>query len=46
LSGSEETLIPPGTKLAHYEIRRLLGTGAMGTVYEANDEALDRSVAV
>lgn len=46
MSASEETLIPPGTKLAHYEIRRLLGTGAMGTVYEANDEALDRSVAV
>src|SRR5205809_998779 len=35
-----------GTRLAHFEIRRLLGSGAMGSVYEAHDTALDRPVAI
>jgi len=38
--------LPPGTRLAHYVIRREIGVGAMGTVYEAHDTSLDRSVAV
>jgi uncharacterized RDD family membrane protein YckC len=38
--------LPAGTRLAHYEIRRALGEGAVGTVYEAYDTALDRAVAI
>ena len=38
--------LAPGTRLAHYEVRRVLGEGAMGTVYEAHDTALDRPVAI
>ncbi len=38
--------LAPGTALAHYVIGRRLGSGAMGTVYEAHDTALDRVVAV
>jgi uncharacterized RDD family membrane protein YckC/tRNA A-37 threonylcarbamoyl transferase component Bud32 len=41
-----ESTLAPGTRLAHYEIRDVLGAGAMGTVYRAHDTALDRSVAV
>ncbi|MCG3133584.1 MAG: Serine/threonine-protein kinase PknD [Planctomycetes bacterium] len=43
---SKEPELAAGTRLAHYEILRRIGSGAMGTVYEAHDEALDRSVAV
>jgi uncharacterized RDD family membrane protein YckC len=46
VSAPNETVLPPGTRLAHYEVRREIGGGAMGTVYEAWDTALDRSVAV
>ena len=35
-----------GTKLAHYEITRHLGTGGMGEVYQATDSKLSRSVAL
>ncbi len=38
--------LPPGTRLAHYEVRSVLGTGGMGTVYLAHDTALDRPVAL
>jgi serine/threonine-protein kinase len=38
--------LPPGARLAHYEVREVLGTGGMGTVYLAHDTALDRSVAL
>jgi tRNA A-37 threonylcarbamoyl transferase component Bud32/uncharacterized RDD family membrane protein YckC len=41
-----EILLVPGTRLAHYEIRRWVGAGAMGNVYEAWDTALDRRVAL
>ncbi len=35
-----------GTKLAHYEITRHLGSGGMGDVYEAADSKLGRQVAI
>jgi len=35
-----------GTRLAHYEVRKLIGEGAMGSVYEAHDTSLDRTVAI
>jgi tRNA A-37 threonylcarbamoyl transferase component Bud32/uncharacterized RDD family membrane protein YckC len=41
-----EPTLAPGSRLAHYEIERVLGSGAMGTVYRAHDTSLDRAVAV
>jgi serine/threonine protein kinase/TolB-like protein len=38
--------IAPGTRLAHYEIISLLGTGGMGEVYVARDTRLRRKVAL
>ena len=38
--------LAPGAALAHYVVRRRIGSGAMGTVYEAHDGALDRTVAI
>jgi tRNA A-37 threonylcarbamoyl transferase component Bud32/uncharacterized RDD family membrane protein YckC len=46
MPASAEPVLTPGTRLAHYEIQDQLGSGAMGTVYRAHDEALDRWVAV
>jgi eukaryotic-like serine/threonine-protein kinase len=34
-----------GSKLAHFEITALLGSGGMGEVYQATDTKLGRSVA-
>ncbi len=42
----DDQTLAPGTPLAHYVVRRPIGTGAMGTVYEAHDTALDRTVAL
>ena len=42
----DDSLLAPGTMLAHFRILAPIGAGAMGTVYEAHDTALDRSVAV
>ena len=35
-----------GSKLAHYEITRRLGSGAMGDVFEARDTRLGRTLAI
>jgi len=35
-----------GTKLKHFELRRLLGKGGMGAVYLGQDTSLDRQVAI
>jgi serine/threonine-protein kinase len=39
-------LLPAGTTLGHYVIKRYIGGGGMGRVYLAADTALDRDVAV
>jgi len=36
----------PGTRLGHYEIVALIGTGGMGEVYRARDDRLSREVAI
>ena len=43
--GSSDTL-RPGTMLGRYEIRRLLGQGGMGCVYEAQHRDLKKRVAI
>lgn len=42
------TAPPPESRkrIAHYEIVREIGSGAMGNVYEANDTVLERTVAL
>ena len=45
-SSAASGVLPAGTRLAHYELRSLLGEGAMGKVYAAHDTALDRPVAI
>ena len=38
--------MPPGTRLAQYELVRQAGAGGMGVVYQARDVDLDRPVAI
>src|SRR6476619_6316941 len=45
MSGSErESRV--GSRIGHYQLRRLLGKGGMGEVYEAHDTVKDRVVAL
>ncbi|HVG94672.1 MAG TPA: protein kinase [Planctomycetota bacterium] len=46
MTSPEPRPLLPGTRLAHYVLRTPIGSGSMGTVYEAHDTALDRTVAV
>ena len=39
-------MLPPNARIAHYEIRSLLGKGGMGEVYLAQDTTLKRLVAI
>src|SRR5215472_2784848 len=41
-----EMTLAPGTRLAHYEIRALIGSGGMGEVYQAIDVELERVLAL
>src|SRR6266498_1457032 len=42
----EKSFSPVGKRLAHYQVRSLLGAGGMGEVYLAQDTKLDRAVAL
>jgi serine/threonine protein kinase len=37
---------PAGLRFGHYRLRRLLGQGGFGEVYEAEDTVMDRVVAL
>jgi tRNA A-37 threonylcarbamoyl transferase component Bud32 len=39
-------VLPPGARVGRYVVRELIGRGAMGAVYAANDPDLDRRLAV
>jgi tetratricopeptide (TPR) repeat protein len=45
-ASSMPTLLPPGTRLGDFEIERQLDAGSMGTVYQAKQLSLSRSVAL
>ncbi|MEM6990626.1 MAG: tetratricopeptide repeat protein [Myxococcota bacterium] len=41
-----DDFIPPGTRLGRYVVQELVGAGAMGAVYRAEDPELARAVAI
>ncbi|PYS98896.1 MAG: hypothetical protein DMF63_12510, partial [Acidobacteria bacterium] len=41
-----KAMLKPGDRFAHYKILRQIGVGGMGEVYLAEDEKLDRRVAI
>jgi serine/threonine protein kinase len=43
---ASDDVLERGARFARYEIRRLVGAGAMGRVYAAYDRVLDRTVAL
>jgi serine/threonine protein kinase/ABC-type branched-subunit amino acid transport system substrate-binding protein len=45
-AAKKSALVAPGDAVGRYVVRRLLGAGGMGAVYEAHDPQLDRAVAV
>jgi serine/threonine protein kinase len=42
----DNSKLPPGTRLGHYEVQALLGEGGMGEVYRGRDTRLNRIVAI
>ena len=47
LEALEPSAMPaPGERLGRYVVRRLIGVGGMGVVYEAHDATLERRVAI
>ncbi len=45
-SVTDSSLLPIGTRVAEFEISRLIGQGGFGVVYEAWDHTLERIVAI
>src|SRR5262245_63795089 len=46
MSNRPSPALAPGTRLSHYEIGSVIGSGGMGDVYEARDLRLDRTLAL
>ncbi|MDM0054681.1 serine/threonine-protein kinase [Variovorax fucosicus] len=45
-ASSEAGVLPPGSRLAEFEVTSLVGQGGFGAVYEAWDHTLERVVAI
>ncbi len=45
-TNDDVTVLPVGSRLAEFEITALIGQGGFGTVYEAHDHVLERTVAI
>ena len=44
--GGDAGVLPPGSRMAEFEITHLIGQGGFGAVYEAWDHTLERTVAI